>query len=206
MKKSKTRPPHSGLNPPTSSEHLTPYSSDRKDENSPWTIPLIGNYWLLWRLLVASLALVCYLNSSWGGFVFDDSEAIINNKDLTPEVPLSELFSHDFWGTSIALKTSHKSYRPLTVLTFRWNYKLAGGLEPWPFHFTNVVLHALVSWLYLEVCCCLLGDWPWGEGTFGGGGGGGGKEVSACALIAAALFAAHPVHTESVSRMFGMLQ
>ena len=39
---------------------------------------------------------------------------------------------------------SHKSYRPLTVLTFRLNYVLH-GLRPVGFHLVNVVLHAAVS-------------------------------------------------------------
>ena len=57
--------------------------------------------------------------ASMQDFVFDDSEAIINNKDLEAETPLWDLFVHDFWGSKVASNTSHKSYRPLTVFTFR---------------------------------------------------------------------------------------
>lgn len=60
------------------------------------------------------------MNSYQGDFVFDDSEAILSNNDLKSETPLSDLFVHDFWGSKLDSKTSHKSYRPLTVLTFRW--------------------------------------------------------------------------------------
>ncbi|CAH0669236.1 unnamed protein product [Spodoptera exigua] len=42
---------------------------------------------------------------------------------------------------------SHKSYRPLTVLTFRWNYAIH-GLQPAGYHLVNLLLHALVSLLY----------------------------------------------------------
>ncbi|CAG9091583.1 unnamed protein product [Plutella xylostella] len=42
---------------------------------------------------------------------------------------------------------SHKSYRPLTVLTFRWNYAVH-GLQPAGYHLVNLLLHALVSLLY----------------------------------------------------------
>lgn len=36
------------------------------------------------RLVTAFVALICFINSYDGDFVFDDSEAIINNKVLTP--------------------------------------------------------------------------------------------------------------------------
>lgn len=69
--------------------------------------------------IVFTLAVLCFANSYDGDFVFDDSEAVTGNKDLKPETPLLSLFHHDFWGRKLDSKTSHKSYRPLTVLTFR---------------------------------------------------------------------------------------
>lgn len=44
---------------------------------------------------------------------------------------------------------SHKSYRPLCVLTFRWNYAMH-GLEPLGFHLVNMLLHILVSIMYFR--------------------------------------------------------
>jgi hypothetical protein len=70
-------------------------------------------------ILVGTAAVLCYVNSLDGGFVFDDSEAIINNEDLKPETPISNLLYNDFWGTRLTHNASHKSYRPLTVLSFR---------------------------------------------------------------------------------------
>ena len=70
--------------------------------------------------VVFLFAVSCFVNSYQGDFVFDDSEAILSNTDLKPSTPLSDLFVHDFWGSKLDSKTSHKSYRPLTVLTFRW--------------------------------------------------------------------------------------
>lgn len=40
-------------------------------------------------------------------------------QDLRAETPLTDLWHHDFWGSRLSSNTSHKSYRPLTVLTFR---------------------------------------------------------------------------------------
>lgn len=45
---------------------------------------------------------------------------------------------------------SHKSYRPLTTLSFRLNFLLS-GLNPWPYHLTNVLLHTLTTWLFVHV-------------------------------------------------------
>lgn len=100
------------------------------------------------KVTVALVALLCFINSYDGEFVFDDSEAIVNNKvsfsfiisltpvthlhlqkpllvlflwlqDLRPATPLNNIWSNDFWGTNLSSNSSHKSYRPLTVLTFR---------------------------------------------------------------------------------------
>lgn len=57
---------------------------------------------------------------------------------------------------------SHKSYRPLCVLTFRWNY-LLHQLEPMGYHLVNLILHAIVCLMYFRYllhfvsflnCCC----------------------------------------------------
>ena len=95
----------------------TTNSSDLSTWDEQLPIPQLSL--LFASLLVFVLATGCFLNSRNGDFVFDDSEAILNNKDLQPEMPLSSLFHHDFWGGKLASKTSHKSYRPFTVLTFR---------------------------------------------------------------------------------------
>jgi hypothetical protein len=96
---------------------------------------------LAW-LLQSSLFFLCiafYWNSLECEFVFDDISAIRDNKDLRPHVPLKNLLKNDFWGTSMTKEQSHKSYRPLTVLTFRWNYAI-GGLNPTGYHLVRILL------------------------------------------------------------------
>lgn len=39
----------------------------------------------------------------------------------------TDVFTHDFWGTHILSPLSHKSYRPLTTLTFRAEYLIGTG-------------------------------------------------------------------------------
>ena len=120
------------------------------------------------------LCVALYWNSLAGDFVFDDVTAIRDNRDLRPHVPWRNLLYNDFWGTPMSKEQSHKSYRPVTVATFRLNYAL-GGLDPMGYHLVNVILHGAVTLLYHSLCARLLG----GSGL--------------TAVVAAALFAAHPV-------------
>uniref|UniRef100_A0A8C1Y5S4 dolichyl-phosphate-mannose--protein mannosyltransferase n=1 Tax=Cyprinus carpio TaxID=7962 RepID=A0A8C1Y5S4_CYPCA len=149
------------------------------------------------RLVTAFVALICFINSYNGDFVFDDSEAIINNKDLNPDTPLSNIWKNDFWGSNLSSNSSHKSYRPLTVLTFRINYLLAGGLHPIGFHMLNVALHCVISVLMIDVFAILIG------GLVHDGRGVKLNLSPKASFLAALFFAAHPVHTESVAGIVG---
>lgn len=64
-------------------------------------------------------AVLCYANSLPGDFVHDDVRVIVENKDVLGGTSLWQLFGHDFWGDPMSHKLSHKSYRPLTILSFR---------------------------------------------------------------------------------------
>ncbi|XP_024244428.1 protein O-mannosyl-transferase TMTC4 isoform X1 [Oncorhynchus tshawytscha] len=149
------------------------------------------------KIAVALVALLCFINSYDGDFVFDDSEAIINNKDLIPSTPLNNIWRNDFWGSNLSSNNSHKSYRPLTVLTFRLNYLIAGGLHPVGFHVLNIGLHSLISALMIDMFSVLIG------GLAYDGNGNRLNHAPKASLLAGLLFAAHPVHTESVAGIVG---
>jgi protein O-mannosyl-transferase len=135
---------------------------------------------------VGAAAAYCYHNSLDGRFVFDDKGALLKNKDVAAENPWSDLWKHDFWGTDILSDSSHKSFRPLTVMTYRANFEAAGGkFRARGFHVVNVALHALVSALLVPVAEPVL--------AFHAGG----------ATAAALLFAVHPVHTDAVASIVG---
>ncbi|XP_065896491.1 protein O-mannosyl-transferase TMTC1-like isoform X2 [Dysidea avara] len=135
--------------------------------------------------IVALTAIGCYLNSLQAGLVHDDVFAIKDNGDVTTGTPLRQLFLNDFWGKSMGDPTSHKSYRPLTVMTFRLNYHLH-GLEPFGYHTMNIILHCIATLLFSFLC------WRVVFVRYGG-----------AALLAGLLFATHPVHTEAVSGVVG---
>ena len=148
------------------------------------------SYQCVWSgLLVGCLAFACYVNSSWGEFVFDDSEAILGNKDVNPNTSLFQVFKNDFWGTRISSNSSHKSYRPFTVVTFQLNYWLVGGLEPFGFHAVNVALHVVVSLLYFKACNTVCDHALLVKNCM---------YKNLTPTVAALLFAVHPIHSESV--------
>lgn len=130
--------------------------------------------------IIAFTSLACYLNSLDYDLVHDDIFAIKENMDIRPETPLLNILSNDFWGKPMWSNTSHKSYRPLCVLTFRINFAIH-GLKPFGYHAVNVVLHGLVCLLYTYMCEVAA------------------FKSSVLAFIAGMLFATHPVHTEAVS-------
>lgn len=77
----------------------------------------------------------------------------------------------------------------------RLNYLLAGGLHPVGFHVLNIVLHAVVSALMIDVFAILTGGLARDEK------GGMLNCAPKTSLLASLLFATHPVHTESVSTL-----
>ncbi|ESO89299.1 hypothetical protein LOTGIDRAFT_210330 [Lottia gigantea] len=136
----------------------------------------------LYSGILCVVVCVCYYNALHCGFVFDDISAVVDNKDLRPHSPISRLFWNDFWGTPMNQERSHKSYRPLCVLTFRWNY-LIHELEPLGYHLVNVLLHALTSIIFMVMCKEFVKEWT--------------------SFLAALLFAIHPIHTEAVTGVVG---
>ena len=138
----------------------------------------------------AAVGMACYLNSAACSFVFDDQFAIVTNKDVLepPPSPLA-LWTHDFWGKPLYQEDSHKSYRPLTVLTFRLQAWLDGAPRAPAFHLVNAALHAAVCAAAAETSAR-----AW-RGLASGG--------RRLGLLVSLLFAAHPVHVEAVTGTVG---
>ena len=137
------------------------------------------------------ISLACYLNSLSGELVHDDIFAVRDNQDLRSSTPIVQLLRDDFWGEPMRSAVSHKSYRPLIVLTFGVNYAIH-ELQPWGYHLINVLLHGVATILFGTVCHKVV--WRFVRG--GGGGRGSGEGLVFSAMM---LFASHPVHTEAVS-------
>jgi len=135
--------------------------------------------WLGSVVAVVALCGLSYCNTFDNEFSFDDNFAIVNNPDVTEGTTLADLFSHDFWGRDILNPLSHKSWRPLTTLTFRWNFLLT-KLGVGSYHAVNLALHTATA-LALQRFAHRVSDGVGGGGLLG------------CGTIAACLFAVHPV-------------
>uniref|UniRef100_A0A2K6TIU2 Protein O-mannosyl-transferase TMTC1 n=2 Tax=Saimiri boliviensis TaxID=27679 RepID=A0A2K6TIU2_SAIBB len=135
--------------------------------------------------LLAGASCLCYSRSLQGEFVHDDVWAIVNNPDVRPGAPLRwGIFTNDFWGKGMAENTSHKSYRPLCVLTFKLNIFLT-GMNPFYFHAVNIILHCLVTLVLMYTCDITV------------------FKNRGLAFVTALLFAVHPIHTEAVAGIVG---
>ncbi|KAH3756693.1 protein O-mannosyl-transferase TMTC3 [Pelomyxa schiedti] len=165
--------------------------------------PTRGNTWihgLLLSLVCVSVG-VWFSNAVHGQFCFDDHAAIERNLDVVPSTPYYHLLHHDFWGNDIASNSSHKSFRPVTVLSFKltrlfYDKFVADSNEDGTnlntppqasstFRFWNVMFHALVCiTVYLFSLYMFPGD-------------------SLTAFLSAVLFSAHPIHVEAVSGIVG---
>ena len=138
----------------------------------------------------AAAAVACYLNAPPCAFVFDDHLAITNNPDVQAGASLVALMHNDFWGKTLVKEDSHKSYRPLTILSFRlhtwWTNRPP---DPAGYHAANVLLHGVATAAVTE-----LAARSW-HGSM--------HATQGAALLAALLFGAHPVHVEAVTGVVG---
>ncbi|XP_036357440.1 protein O-mannosyl-transferase TMTC4-like isoform X2 [Octopus sinensis] len=148
-----------------------------------WTI------WILYIILVTTLAFVANIVTINGTFIFDDREALVKNADVNNlRTPITSLFVHDFWGKNISSPESHKSYRPITIIALRLQHHLFGSLNPKSFHKFNIGLHVLNSLMCLGVTATI-----WGKT----------EKHKEGILLASSLFAVHPIHTETVASVVG---
>ncbi len=132
-------------------------------------------------IVISVVAVGCYVNSLGSGFTFDDGDMIKNNLLIRSLGNVGKIFTTSWWWGG-AHKQSHE-YRPLTVLSFALNYRI-NQLRPFGYHLANVFLHTAASVLFF----LFLKTWR-GEHRL--------------SLIAALLFASHPVHTEAVNNIVG---
>ncbi|EDW80903.1 uncharacterized protein Dwil_GK11776 [Drosophila willistoni] len=142
------------------------------------------------QAILVLMCLICYGCGGLSGakFVFDDTVAIVRNKDVNSlPTNLTAIFTNDFWGASLLSEDSHKSFRPLTTLMFHYEYALM-GLNAGHMKFLNLLLHCLNTLLLWRLVRSLYI-----------------QEINTdrWAIISAALFATHPIHTEAVSGVVG---
>jgi tetratricopeptide (TPR) repeat protein len=118
-----------------------------------------------------------YLNILFNGFVYDDDTQVVQNPYVQSLRYLKEIFTSNVW--SFRGVTVSNYYRPMMTFGYLVCYQLF-GMRAYGFHLVSLLLHVLVVCLIFVLTERLTGDHVW-------------------AFVAAALFALHPIHTESVA-------
>ncbi|HTP49818.1 MAG TPA: tetratricopeptide repeat protein [Anaeromyxobacteraceae bacterium] len=145
--------------------------------------------WLRKRpaVLVAAAAALCQMNTFANQPVLDDGWVIFDNPLVKSLANLPRILLSDYAVAGAA--TNAGLWRPVTTLSYALNYA-AGGTAVFGYHAVNAALHVLVSLLVLCWARNVVASVdPGREG--------------AASLLAALLFAVHPVHVEAVAGMVG---
>jgi tetratricopeptide (TPR) repeat protein len=132
---------------------------------------------------LCAVALLAYANSFSSGFVLDNRGLLLQDPRIreTTTENLNLILQHTYWwpyGES-------GLYRPFTTLTYLFNYAILGNADRAAgYHWINFLLHAGNVLLVYALARRLFRDW-WPS------------------VWMAALWAVHPVLTESVTNMIG---
>jgi tetratricopeptide (TPR) repeat protein len=150
-------------------------------------IKLQGRYWLA-GLALTALTLLAFSNSFSAGLALDNQLLITGDPRIQDATAhnVSQIFQHTFWWPN----GEAGIYRPLTTLSFLFNYAILGnGAAPAGYHWINFLLHAANVLLVFGLCLRLFNRMP--------------GRAFPLALSTAALWAVHPVLTESVTNIVG---
>jgi tetratricopeptide (TPR) repeat protein len=138
--------------------------------------------WLV-VLALCAVTLLAYSNSFSAGFTFDNKGLLLQDPRIRAATPqnIGLIFQKTYWwpyGES-------GLYRPITTLSYLFNYSILGnGDQPAGYHWINFLLHTGNVLLVYALALRLMRKlWP--------------------AVFVAAVWAVHPVLTESVTNMVG---
>jgi tetratricopeptide (TPR) repeat protein len=129
------------------------------------------------------LTLLVYANSFGAGFTLDNKGLLIEDARLRSASAenVRQILDRTYWSP----KGESGLYRPVTTLSYLFNYSVLGnGAEPEGYHWVNLLLQCgNVLLVYALALRLWRGFWP--------------------AVFTAALWATHPVLTESVTNIVG---
>jgi len=138
----------------------------------------------IWRILALwALVAVAYSDSWRAGLIFDNTFIIVNDPRVHQASlhNAGEILTGDYWYT----RSVSGLYRPLTSLTYLFNYAVLGnGPRPAGYHAINLSLHLINIALAYALGLLIFGEID-------------------LAWALAALWGVHPVLTESVTNIVG---
>jgi hypothetical protein len=133
-------------------------------------------------LLVAVLtAALAYANALQNGFVLDDGAIVLRNPLVTSPETSWRAFFLPYWPEPFG----GGQYRPLGIVSLALDWLVSGGDPRW-FHLVNVLWHVAATAAVWMLAAELL--------------------APVAAIVAALVFAVHPVHVEAVANTVGRLE
>ena len=130
--------------------------------------------------VIVILVAVSYANTLGNGFIWDDEFLVRDNQYIKSFSHIKSIFTSYLASSSGNVSNF---YRPLQDLSYMIDHFL-WGYEPFGFHLTNLLLHAVCAVLVYILLFRILGD-------------------PRPAFIGGALFAVHPINTEAVTYVAG---
>lgn len=138
-------------------------------------------------VMLATVTLLAYANAWPNSLVLDD-KGFAGPRHPHALDSIVNIFTTDLW----AAHGSHSGlYRPLLTLSLSLETRLFGAWLP-GYHLSNIFQHLLVTWLLYGFIRHLLRRKNSAQHA----------TSNLCALLAALIFAVHPVHTEAVDSIF----
>lgn len=125
-----------------------------------------------------SFAILVFLPTLQLGFVYDDHSQIIGNSQVQSWAYLRQLLVSEVWSQRGSEYLGFY-YRPLFSLWLLAVHSI-GGLTPWFWHFSSLILHVITTYVVFRLSLESL-------------------RSTEAAFVTASLFAIHPIHVEAVS-------
>jgi tetratricopeptide (TPR) repeat protein len=145
--------------------------------------------------IIVIVCLAVYGGTLANGFVHDDHDQIINNPWITHVQYLPSILFSSVWSFQEDPQALSNYYRPVMYLIYMIEYYLF-NLNPWGWHLVNILLHSansIVVFLLLSRLS-ILSKSPGNREP-----GGNALPAIVFPLLAALLFATHPINSETVA-------
>jgi len=130
--------------------------------------------WNLFLLIFLSMGI--YVNTLWNPFVWDDVVYVSTNAHFEDSRYIPEYFTASFCRGAAK---DCPFYRPMVSLSYLMDYWI-WGKNPFGYHLSNILIHMVVVMLFYIVSMRLF-------------------RKPVVSMVGALIFAAHPVHVESVA-------
>jgi hypothetical protein len=128
-------------------------------------------------LAIAAVTVLAYYPGMAAGFYFDDKQNLLH-------APALHWTEFSLSNVSSALREAQITSRPMANITLAFNH-LASGLDPAPYHWTNLVIHLAVGLALFWVITLLQRHHGIGDQNI--------------ALLAVLLFLVHPLNIQATT-------